>query len=91
MAEGAYSIVGQARDYDSRLQNAALMQPLLGDEQLLLVDALEPGGLINPVWCTYGSAPDAAFFIDQNGTIRFSHIWTDTKAIGSTLARLATP
>jgi hypothetical protein len=55
----------------------------------MLVD--EIGATINPIWCTYGPAPNAGYLIDQDGTIAAAQTWFDAAsmrtAIEGVLAR----
>jgi hypothetical protein len=73
-----YSVVRQPRTYDDRLVNAAMVRPLITGNQIQLVDALDPQGLINPVWCTYGASPNATYLIGSDGIIRLASTWTGT-------------
>ncbi len=45
------------------------------DCQRVLLDDLNPGGLVNPVWGTYGPAPRPGFLIRQDGVIDTSQLW----------------
>ncbi len=74
--EEQYS-VPQPRTYEERVARAKVMEESLGDNQLLLVDSLTPESMNNPVWCTYGPAPNPGFLIDQDGTILVSQQWED--------------
>lgn len=71
-----YSVVRQPKTYEARLLNAATARPLILGNQIQLVDALDPNGLINPVWCTYGTSPNAAYLIGCDGIIRLASTWT---------------
>jgi hypothetical protein len=71
-----YSLVRQPTTYEERLVNAAMVRPLIVGNQIQLVDALDPQGLINPVWCTYGTSPNAAYLIGRDGIIRLASTWT---------------
>jgi len=39
-----------------------------------LVDEID-----NPLWCTYGPAPDIAYLIGTDGTIVKKQIWADSQ------------
>lgn len=47
----------------------------------LLVD-----GMDNAVWCTYGPAPNVAYFIGQDGTILTRQEWYDPPAMADAVA-----
>jgi len=83
-----YSVVRQPRTYQARLANAAMTRSLIEGNQLQLVDALDPEGLINPVWCTYGASPNPAYLIGRDGIIRLSSTWTNTAAIETAIRDL---
>lgn len=76
-----YSRVRQPRTYEERRSNAAQVRPLILGNQIQLVDALDPSGWINPVWCTYGASPNAAYLIGRDGIIRLASTWTKTTAV----------
>jgi len=46
----------------------------------MLVDDLTPGPN-NPVWCTYGTCPNCAFLIRQDGTVDTVPTWVDVSAM----------
>jgi len=75
--EGENSTVNQPQTYAGRVDVAREIEPLLTGKQLLFVDDLSPGALNNPVWCTYGPAPNSAYLIRQDGIIEFSQEWLD--------------
>ncbi len=72
-----YSTKSQPKTYQQRVANATDMVPLLEGNQLLLVDDLVPGSLTNPLWCTYGPAPNCAFLIRQDGILDTVQKWVD--------------
>jgi hypothetical protein len=49
--------------------------------QTMLVDDLNPGERINPLWCSYGPAPNSAYLIDRNGVIRVVQKWVNVSAL----------
>jgi len=73
--EGTYSTIGQPTTYDERIAAAQNMTPLIEGNQLILVDDLIPGNLNNPVWCTYGTCPNCAYLIGQDGVIDTTQTW----------------
>lgn len=82
LEDPALSTVRQPRTYAARLANAALLinsdknWPLIQGNQIQLVDDLDHDGLVNPVWCTYGTSPNATYLIGQDGIIRYASAWT---------------
>ena len=53
----------------------------------VVVDNLD-GHQSNPYWCTYGTCPNCAFLIGQNGTVEAVHEWLDTKTMGQSINAL---
>lgn len=88
VAEISYSIVPQPRSFTGRAENAALMLPLLDPGQLLLVDDLRRR--VNPVWCTYSTAPNSAFLIRQDGIIAAAQLWADVGRMERAIRTLLT-
>ena len=86
--ETEYSTLGQPVDLAERNLNAAATEVLLKGKQLLLVDDLTPSGPVNPVWCTYGPAPNAAFLIGQNGIVEVQQDWLDVDAMRTAIDTL---
>jgi hypothetical protein len=41
----------------------------------MLVDDLETSGHTNPIWCSYGPAPNSAYLIDRTGLLRKVQVW----------------
>jgi len=56
--------------------------------QTMLVDDLTPEGRDNPLWCTYGPAPNAAFLIDRNGVMQTVQQWVDAPALEAAIDRI---
>lgn len=83
--EAEYSTVPQAETYAERRALAARTAELVTGGQLMLVDALDLDALVNPVWCTYGPAANAAYVIRQDGTIAYAAKWTDAGEIARVL------
>jgi len=86
-----YSTKSQPRTYAERQANATDLAPFIEGRQLLLLDDLAPGQYTNPVWCTYGTCPNCAFLIRQDGTVDTVQTWFNAsameQAIRSLLAR----
>ena len=66
--------------------SAEALPPLIG--QLLLIDDLAPHGANNPVWCTYGPAPNAAYLIASDGEILAAHKWLDPVTMAASIRTL---
>lgn len=78
-----YSDAAQPRTYAERRALAATTQKKLTPERRVLVDDLD-----NPVWCTYGPAPNAAFIIRQDGIIEAAHPWMHVESLETSLEAL---
>ncbi|MCK6545191.1 hypothetical protein L6R52_04930 [Myxococcota bacterium] len=76
-----FTDVSLARTFDERKSHAKGVE--LVPERRILVDTLD-----NPVWCTYGPAPNAAFLIRQDGIIEASHAWLDVDSFAGSLELL---
>jgi len=70
----------QPRTYTERVAAARDMVPLVTGRQAILIDDLTPGAS-NPVWCTYGTCPNCAFLIRQDGTVDTVQTWLDASAM----------
>jgi len=79
--EARYSTIGQPRSYEERAVVARELEDLIEGQQLLLVDDLSSGEFSNPVWCTYGPAPNSAFLIRQDGIIDTAQTWLDVREV----------
>ena len=75
----------QPTTYEERLVPAAALN--LGSNQLLLIDDLTEGAM-NPVWCTYGPAPNAAYLIGQDGVIHAAQTWLDIPTMEDAITEL---
>ena len=63
----------QPDHYEWRLDQAQKMKAaLLSVDIPVLVDEMD-----NPVWCTYGPAPNNAYLIDTDGTVIEKQGWFD--------------
>jgi hypothetical protein len=79
--EHSYSTVRQPYTYDARVENARGVEPSITGDQVLVVDDLTPHGPNNPAWCTYGTCPNCAFLIRQDGIIDTVQTWIDTASM----------
>jgi len=77
--EAQHSTKRQPRTYAERAAAAADMVPLVTGRQRIVIDDLAPGAA-NPAWCTYGTCPNCAFLIRQDGTIDTVQTWFDKDA-----------
>jgi hypothetical protein len=75
--EAQYSTKLQAMTYDERVAAALDTEQLLEGNQIMLVDDLTPGGQNNPIWCTYGTCPNCAYLIRQDGVIDTVQTWVN--------------
>ena len=71
----------QPKTYKERVVLATAMTALVEGAQTMLVDDLTPGDRNNPLWCTYGPAPNSGYLIDQNGILRVVQKWIDVPAM----------
>ena len=73
-----YSHLRQPRNFSQRLQNAATLP--VPPNFTVLVDDLAPHNATagnDPVWCTWGPAPNAGFLIAENKTVVLAQTWFD--------------
>ncbi|MCK6550797.1 hypothetical protein L6R52_33475, partial [Myxococcota bacterium] len=78
-----FSDASQPRSYAERRAHGAATQSKIAPERRVLVDDLD-----NPVWCTYGPAPNAAFIIRQDGVIEAAHPWLHVESLEGSLEAL---
>ena len=78
VSESRYSTILQPTTYNRRVEVARGINALLEGDQLLLIDELSPGSLVDVVWCTYGTAPNSAFLIRQDGIVEVVQLWLNT-------------
>lgn len=90
MWEGEHSDIHQPLSYPERVAAAQLMEPLIEGPQLVLVDDLQPG-LDNPAWCTYGTCPNCAFLIGQDGRLHTVQSWADVAQLEAAMRELVGP
>jgi len=79
--EAEYSTKNQAMTYADRVALAAETAALLEGEQRMLVDDMQPLERDNPVWCSYGPAPNSAYLVRQDGTLHTVQEWLTVEAI----------
>jgi hypothetical protein len=83
--EALYSHRSQPKTYDGRVALAREIEALLERSQLMLVDELTPESRNNPLWCSYGPAPNSGYLIDQTGELRVVNIWIDVSEMEETI------
>lgn len=81
----------QPRSWDERVALAREVRSLLTARQTQLVDDLTPGGLVNPFWCTYGTAPNAGYLIRRDGTLAAVQTWFDAAGLETVLRSVIQP
>jgi hypothetical protein len=87
--EAKYSTKRQPRTYAERTAAAAGMVPLVTGRQRIVIDDLAPGAA-NPAGCTYGTCPNCAFLIRQDGTIDTVQTWFDRDGMERAIRALLT-
>ena len=78
----------QPRTYDARVGLARETRDLLEGDQLLPVDELTPEARNNPLWCSYGPAPNSAYLIGQDGLLHTVQFWVDASTMRAAIDRL---
>ncbi len=86
-----FTTIAQPLNYEDRVATAVEVESLIEGNQVLLVDELDPDGLVNPVWCTYGPAANSAHLIAQDGTIALAQLWLDAAAVEAAIDDLLAP
>lgn len=66
--------------YDERLALARKTAAEAGISVPMLVDPMD-----NPIWCTYGAMPNAAYLIGMDGTIIAAQRWYEPKQMESAI------
>jgi len=65
-------LIPQPADYAGRVKQASRMRQMLSSTVPVLVDEMD-----NAVWTQYGSAPNAAYYIDSRGVVQVRQDWFD--------------
>jgi len=76
-----YSDFDLAKTMEERVDHAKQVGSTAG-----VLELVEP--LDNPLWCTYGTAPNAAYLIDQDGLFYAVHDWFDPPTMVESIAAL---
>jgi hypothetical protein len=77
--------VGQPVSYQERLTHAKKTIDELGITVPVLIDEFD-----NPVWCTYGPAPNIAYLIARDGTIVEKQGWYNPTAMENAIGKTIT-
>lgn len=88
VSESSYSTKYQPVTYENRVANATDMAGHLDNTQLLLVDDMYPLQRNNPMWCTYGPAPNSGYLISMTGKVIVSQKWLDVPAMKNAINEL---
>lgn len=88
VSEARYSTKRQPTTFAERVAAAAETRDLLTGPQLMVVDDLTPGQRTNPIWCTYGTCPNCAFLIGQDGVIDTVQTWFEAGAMQGAIETL---
>lgn len=78
----------QPLTYQARVSIAGDVKALLVGNQTVLVDDLTPRARNNPLWCSYGPNPNAAYLIDRSGTLRVVQKWIDVSTMEAAIRQL---
>ena len=78
----------QPRTYEGRVALAMELVPDILGNQILLIDELTPKTRDNPLWCTYGPAPNSAYLISRDGRLVAIQDWVDVAAMKKEINKL---
>ncbi len=76
-----FSDVDLATSFEERVEHAKQVGRSPG-----VIEVVEP--LDNPFWCTYGTAPNAAYLIGQDGQLHAVHDWFDAPTLVGSIEAL---
>ncbi len=88
VSEGSFSTKNQPATYESRVDHAANMAVYLDNTQLQLIDEMYPLQRNNPMWCTYGPAPNSGYLISMTGKVILSQKWLNIAVMEDTINEL---
>jgi hypothetical protein len=86
--EARYSTVPQPASFEERQAVALQLEETIEGNQLLLIDDMVPQALNNPIWCTYGPAPNSAYLIRQDGILDTVQTWLDVDGMRDAIDRV---
>jgi hypothetical protein len=86
--EHTSSAYNQPKVYADRVTAATAMQALLTGNQIILVDELTPLPRNNPVWTSYGPAPNGAYLIGMDAKIKAVQPWVNATTMESEIITL---
>ncbi len=75
--------IGQPGTYEDRVRLAIKAGEEDGIKFPILIDSME-----NPVWSTYGPAPNIAYLIGMDGTVLLRQPWYDPKEMEAQIKAL---
>lgn len=88
VSEAAYSTIRQPKTYAERVAAARQTRALLTGRQAVIVDDLNSQGAVNPIWCTYGTCPNCAFLVSQDGTLSAVQTWFNATQMEQAIRQL---
>eukprot|EP00656_Telonema_subtile_P048934 TRINITY_DN5973_c0_g1_i2.p1 TRINITY_DN5973_c0_g1~~TRINITY_DN5973_c0_g1_i2.p1 ORF type:complete len:140 (-),score=19.42 TRINITY_DN5973_c0_g1_i2:187-606(-) len=86
-----YSTHRQPMNYSTRVEYSKNMSASLpSDKYTIVVDDLTPHNVTgnNPVWCSWGPAPNAAWLIKQDSKVVLAQSWFNYTEMNSTIGQL---
>ena len=72
----------QPETYEDRVRLAVQCARDANMTALVLVDEMD-----NPIWSTYGPAPNLAYLIGTDGKVAEAQLWYDAGKMGAAIAR----
>lgn len=88
VSESSFSTKNQPVTYENRVAHATNMAGFLDNTQLQLIDEMYPLQRNNPMWCTYGPAPNSGYLISMTGKVILSQKWLYIPAMENTINEL---
>ncbi len=86
--EAQFSTIRQPTSFEERLAVAVQLEELIEGDQLILIDDMVPQALNNPLWCSYGPAPNSAYLIRQDGILDTVQTWLDVDEMRDAIDRV---
>lgn len=87
-----YSNFSQPRNYSSRVEVSRHVADIFGLSKrfTILVDDLTPHNATgnDPLWCTWGPAPNSAWLIGKNKKVVLAQTWFHIAAMDEAIAKL---
>lgn len=86
---------GERLDYANNVSTVGVFDEVLADGlQSTVTTASSSSSLLsnqvnsNPLWCSWGPAPNAAWIIGKNGSVILAQTWFEATELNATLKRL---